>query len=130
MGCAFGDFDNDGGVDILINKMNDYPSLLRCDRTNRNHWIKVRLIGTRSNRSGIGARVQCVTGDHSQIDEVRSGSSFISQSDLRVHFGVGSAEKVDFLEVRWPSGQSDVLRSIAVDQIIQIAEGCSTRRPG
>jgi hypothetical protein len=130
MGCAFGDFDNDGDVDILINKMNDYPSLLRCDRTNRNHWIKVRLIGTKSNRSGVGARIKCLTGDHSQIDEVRSGSSFISQSDLRVHFGVGSAEKVDSLEVRWPSGQSDVLRNIAVDQIIQITEGCSTPRTG
>ena len=123
MGCAFGDFDNDGDVDILINKMNDCPSLLRCDRENRNHWIKVKLVGTRSNRSGIGSRLTCVTAGHSQIDEVRSGGSFISQNDLRVHFGLGTAEKVDSLEVRWPSGQVDIFRELAVDRIIQIEEG-------
>ena len=129
MGCAFGDFDNDGDVDILINKMNDIPSLLRCDRTNQNHWIKVHLRGTKSNRTGIGARLKCVTGNRAQIDEVRSGGSFISQSDLRVHFGVGSAEKVDSLEVRWPSGQIDTFRNLAVDTIIQIEEGSTTPRP-
>jgi len=128
MGCAFGDFDNDGDADILINKMNDCPSLLRCDRENRNHWIKVKLVGTRSNRSGIGSRLTCLTAGHSQIDEVRSGGSFISQNDLRVHFGLGTAEKVDSLEVRWPSGQVDVFHDLAVDRIIQIEEGGATGR--
>jgi hypothetical protein len=123
MGCAFGDFDNDGNVDILINRMNDTPSLLRCERKNHNHWIAVRVAGTKSNRSGIGTRLKCVTGDHVQIDEVRSGGSFISQNDLRVHFGLGSAEKVDLLEVQWPSGSVDILRNLPADQSIHVKEG-------
>ena len=122
-GCAFGDFDNDGDVDIVINNMNDVPSLLRCDRKNSNHWIKVRLVGTRSNRSGIGARMKCVTGDLVQIDEVRSGGSYLSHNDLRIHFGLGAAENVDLLEVRWPSGQIDSFRNLAVDRIVVAKEG-------
>lgn len=122
-GCAFGDFDNDGGVDILINNMNGHPSLLRCERSNANHWIKVRVIGVKSNRSGIGARVRCVTGDHAQIDEVRSGGGYFSQNDLRVHFGLGPAKRVDLLEIRWPSGQIDVLRDVGADRVISIREG-------
>ena len=122
-GCAFGDFDNDGDVDIVINNMNDVPSLLRCDRKNSNHWIKVRLVGTRSNRSGIGARMKCVTGDLVQIDEVRSGGSYLSQNDLRIHFGLGAAENVDLLEVRWPSGQIDSFRNLAIDRIVVAKEG-------
>jgi hypothetical protein len=122
-GCAFGDFDNDGDVDIVINNMNDVPSLLRCDRKNGNHWIKVRLVGTRSNRSGIGARAKCVTGDLVQIDEVRSGGSYLSHNDLRIHFGLGAAEKVDLLEIRWPSGQIDSFRKLSVDRIVVAKEG-------
>ncbi|MCI0420296.1 MAG: CRTAC1 family protein, partial [Acidobacteria bacterium] len=122
-GCAFGDFDNDGDLDIVINNMNDVPSLLRCDRKNRNHWIKVRLVGTRSNRSGIGARMKCVTGSLVQIDEVRSGGSYLSHNDLRIHFGLGMAEKVDLLEIRWPSGQIDSFRNLAVDRIVVAKEG-------
>jgi enediyne biosynthesis protein E4 len=123
MGCAFGDFDNDGNVDILINRMNDYPSLLRCRRKNNNHWISIRAIGTKSNRSAIGARFKCFTGNHVQMDEVRSGGSFISQNDLRIHFGLGTAEKIDRIEVQWPSGHSDVLRHLSVNQSIRLWEG-------
>jgi hypothetical protein len=123
MGCAFGDFDNDGNIDILINRMNDYPSLLRCRRKNNNHWITVRLIGVKSNRSAIGARLKCVTGSHVQIDEVRSGGSFISQNDLRIHIGLGTAKKVDRIEVQWPSGHLDVLANLGVNQSIRIWEG-------
>lgn len=123
MGCAFGDFDNDGDVDIVINQMNDNPSLLRCDCRSRNHWITVGMVGTKSNRSGIGCRLKCVTGNHAQIDEVRSAGSFLSQSDLRVHFGLGAAAKVDLLEVRWPSGQIDTLRNLAADQRLLVHEG-------
>ena len=128
-GCAFGDFNNDGNMDIVINNMNDYPSLLRCHPKNRNHWIKVRTIGVKSNRSGIGARLKCVTGNHVQIDEVRSGGSYLSQSDLRIHFGLGAAEKVDLLEVRWPSGQVDVLRDLPADQSIYVKEGTQSVLP-
>src|SRR5581483_8040931 len=110
-GCALGDFDNDGDIDFVINPINDYPQLVRCDSRLPHNWIKIKAIGTKSNRSGIGARLRCVTriaGDsrpHSQIDEVRSGGSYISQNDLRIHFGIGKAEKIDLLEIRWPSGQ-------------------------
>ena len=107
--------------------MNDVPSLLQCDRKNGNHWIKVRLVGTRSNRSGIGARMKCVTGDLVQIDEVRSGGSYLSHNDLRIHFGLGAAEKVDLLEVRWPSGQVDSFRNLAVDRIVVAKEGARAR---
>ncbi|MBV8892559.1 MAG: CRTAC1 family protein [Acidobacteria bacterium] len=128
-GCAFGDFDNDGDIDVVVNAINDYPQLLRCDSGLDNHWIKVKTIGTKSNRSGIGARIQCVThppGEtkpHSQIDEVRSGGSYISQNDLRVHFGIGKAERVDLLEIRWPSGQIDTLTDIKPNRVLFVKEG-------
>ncbi len=122
MGCAFGDFDNDGDIDIVVNQMNRAPLLLRCDSRSRNHWLTVGTVGNKSNRSGIGARLKCVTGDHVQIDEVRSGGSFLSQSDLRTHFGLGHAAKVDLLEVRWTSGHVDSFRNLAVNQCIVVRE--------
>ena len=128
-GAAFGDFDNDGDIDIVVNTVNDYPQLLRCDSKLKNNWIKIRTIGTKSNRSGIGARLICVTHSpgeskpHQQIEEVRSGGGYFSQNDLRVHFGLGKAEKVDSLEVRWPSGQVDTLKDVKVNQVIYVKEG-------
>ena len=128
-GCAFGDFDNDGDIDVVVNTVNDYPQLLRCDSKVENNWIKIRTIGTKSNRSGIGARLTCTTrpaGEtkpHQQIDEVRSGGSYISQSDLRVHFGLGKAEKVEVLEIRWPSGHIDTLKDVKANQLIFVKEG-------
>jgi hypothetical protein len=133
-GCAFGDFDNDGDLDVVINPINDSPQLLRCDSQTGNNWIKVRTIGTKSNRSGIGARLRCVTQSpgenkpHSQIDEVRSGGSYFSQNDLRVHFGLGKADKVQLLEVRWPSGQVDSMKDIKPNQLIFVKEGESIVR--
>jgi hypothetical protein len=127
-GCAFGDFDNDGDLDIVVNCVNDFPQLLRCDTTLKNNWIKVRTIGTKSNRSGIGARLRCVTrvaGEskpHSQIDEVRSGGGYFSQNDLRVHFGIGAADSVDLLEIRWPSGQVDLLKDLKANQLYYVTE--------
>jgi hypothetical protein len=124
-GVAFGDFDNDGETDILVNNMNSAPSLLHSKRANSNHWITVKLVGVKSNRSAIGARLTCTTGAHSQIDEVRSGGSYLSQSDLRVHFGLASANTIDRLEIRWPSGIKDVLTGLAADRIIAVKEGSS-----
>jgi hypothetical protein len=128
-GAAFGDFDNDGDIDIVVNVVNGYPQLLRCDSKLNNNWIKIRTIGTKSNRSGIGARLICTThpaGEskpHQQIDEVRSGGGYFSQNDLRVHFGLGKADKVDALEIRWPSGQIDTLKDVKANQMIYVKEG-------
>ena len=128
-GCAFGDFDNDGDVDFVVNCVNDVPQLVRSDSSLDNTWIKIRTIGTKSNRSGIGARLRCVVempGEarpHQQIDEVRSGGSFFSQNDLRVHFGLGRAQKVDLLEIHWPSGVVDTLKDLAVNELVYVKEG-------
>jgi hypothetical protein len=128
-GCAFGDFDNDGDIDVVVNTVNGLPQLLRCDSTSGNNWIKVKLIGTKSNRSAIGARVSCAatfpgeSKPHRQIDEVRSGGGYFSQSDLRVHFGLGKAQKVDLLEIHWPSGQMDTVKDIAINQLVTVKEG-------
>src|SRR5437879_7639860 len=98
-GAAFGDYDNDGDIDVLVLNMNDLPSLLRNDGGNKQNWIKIKLIGTKCNRTAIGARVRVLAGKHVQMDEVHSGSSVMSQSDLRLHFGVGRVESIDAVEV-------------------------------
>ncbi|MGA2630888.1 MAG: CRTAC1 family protein [Terriglobia bacterium] len=139
-GCAFGDYDNDGDVDVLILNMNDPFSLLRNDGGNKNNWIKIKLLGTKCNRTAIGARVRIVTGSHAQIDEVHAGTSVMSQSDLRLHFGVGQATKIDSIEVRWPTlvldkektgkngkpaeiPQIEKFSDVEVNQILTIKEG-------
>ena len=123
-GCAFGDFDNDGDIDIAINAINSFPELLRCDSKSKNTWLTVRAIGTKSNRSGIGARIKCeVEGHHAQMEEVRSGGSYYSQNDLRVHFGLGKANTVKKLEIQWPSGAVETFKDLAVNQILTIKEG-------
>jgi len=103
-GVAFGDFDNDGDMDIVINNIHDIPTLLRNNLSNSNRSLLLKLTGVRSNRSAIGTRVRVVTASRSQTDEVRSGGSYISQNDLRLHFGTGSATEADLIEIHWPSG--------------------------
>jgi len=122
-GAAIGDYDNDGDMDILINSMNGPPELLRADSSNQNNWIEIKTIGVKSNRDGIGARIKLLTGDGSQIDEVRSGGSYYSQNDLRVHFGLGQNQRVKMIEISWPSGQLETLRDPAVNQLITVKEG-------
>lgn len=129
-GCAFGDFDNDGDVDVVINPVNDVPVLLRTDSaTKNNNWVSVKLIGVKSNRTGAGARIKVVTEDKTQIDEVRSGGSYYSQNDLRLHFGLGKAAKVKTIEVRWPSGAVDTLNDVAAGQVVFIKEGAGQIKP-
>jgi enediyne biosynthesis protein E4 len=123
-GAAFGDYDNDGDVDALVLNMNDLPSLLRNDGGNKKNWIKFKLVGTQCNRTAIGARVRVVVGKHSQINEVASGGSVMSQSDLRLHFGLGEAEEVDLVEVKWPTTQKiEKFTRVRANQIVTLREG-------
>jgi hypothetical protein len=123
-GAAFGDYDNDGDVDVLVLNMNDLPSLLRNDGGNKQNWIKIKLIGTKCNRTAIGARVRILTGKHVQMDEVHSGSSVMSQSDLRLHFGVGKAQSIDVVEVKWPTtGKIERFTEVKANHILTIREG-------
>ena len=122
-GAAFGDVDNDGDVDIVISNVNAPPDLFRTDTEAGRHWLLVKLTGTTSNRSAIGARVGCTAGGMTQWEEVRGGGSYISQNDLRVHFGLGETTKVDRLWVRWPSGLEEEWRELAADQILPLREG-------
>ena len=123
-GAAFGDYDNDGGIDVLILNLNDPPSLLRNDGGNKQNWVKIKLIGTKCNRAAIGARVRVITDKHIQMDEVHSGASVMSQSDLRLHFGLGKFETVDMIEVKWPTTQKiERFTHIKANQILTIREG-------
>ncbi|MFZ0594658.1 MAG: CRTAC1 family protein [Bryobacteraceae bacterium] len=120
-GCALGDFDNDGDLDILIVNLNEPPSLLRNDLRGSNCWLKVKLIGARSNRSAIGTRVICSYGDKRQAQELTAQSSFYSSNDPRLHFGLGSATIAD-LEVRWPCSPVQFLKGINANRIVTIRE--------
>src|SRR5438445_611601 len=129
-GAAFGDYDNDGDIDALVLNMNDPPSLLRNDGGNQQNWVKIKLIGTKCNRTAIGARVRVVTGKHAQIDEVHSGSSVMSQNDLRLHFGLGKSQMVDLIEVKWPTTQKvEQFKQVKANQILTIREGAGIVAP-
>jgi hypothetical protein len=121
-GCAFGDFDNDGDMDVLVINLNEAPSLLRNDLGGSNHWLKVKLAGVKSNRGAVGARVTARYGGKVQAQEVLSQSSFYSANDSRLHFGLGAALAAD-LEIRWPNGLKESVSKVAADQLIVIKEG-------
>jgi len=134
-GCAFGDYNNDGNVDIAVNCVNALPQLLRNSVATRRNWIKIRLVGVKSNRTAIGARItvtaQTTTQENTgigrqplrQLEEVRSGGSYYSQNDLRIHFGLDQAIKADLVEILWPSGHRDELKGLAVNHLYVIEEG-------
>jgi hypothetical protein len=121
-GCAFGDFDNDGDLDILIVNLNEPPSLLRNDPPKNHHWLKVKLIGVHSNRSAIGARVIVHYGKHIQVQERLSQSSFFSSNDPRLHFGLGLDTIAD-VDIHWPSGMQQTIKAVAANQLITVREG-------
>jgi hypothetical protein len=122
-GLAVGDLWNDGRISALISNMNAAPSLLVNQARSPNHWIGLQAVGTKSNRDGIGARVTLKVGARLLVDEVRSGSSYDSNSDLRIHFGIGAATKVDWIQVRWPSGLTERFENMSVDTIHTVKEG-------
>ncbi len=132
-GAAFGDYNNNGNMDVLVLNLNDPPSLLRNEGGNRQNWIKIKLVGTKCNRTAIGARVRVFTATHIQMDEVHSGTSVMSQSDLRLHFGLGKAEVADVIEVKWPTTQKvERFTQVKANQILTIREGggiVSTYKP-
>jgi hypothetical protein len=122
-GLAVGDLWNDGQISVVINNMNAKPSLLVNSVRSANHWVAFKTVGTRSNRDGIGAKITVKVGARTLVDEVRSGSSYISQNDLRVHFGLGSAAKLGSVQVRWPSGLVEQFDNLSVDAFHTLTEG-------
>ncbi len=121
-GAAFGDLDNDGRIDVVVENIDGKPMVLRNEGNDHNHWITLQLIGTRSNRAAIGAKVKVVAGTLVEVDEVHSGGSYLSQNDLRIHFGLGDSSHVDRVEIRWPGGKTEVVQNLAVDRFYVFRE--------
>ncbi len=121
-GCAFGDLDNDGDIDIVINNLDGPPTVLRNDGGNTNNWLLIKCVGTKANRSAIGTRVTVTVGEHRQIDEVMSGSSYYSHNDLRLHFGLGRATAADLVEIAWPSGERERFTHLEANRLYVIRE--------
>jgi hypothetical protein len=125
-GLAVGDLWNDGRMSAVISNMNAAPSLLVNQIRVPNHWIAIHTVGTKSNRDGIGARILVKAGTRTLVDEVRSGSSYISNSDMRVHFGLGAVTKIDRVEIHWPSGLTERFADLTADAIQTVKEGSGT----
>jgi hypothetical protein len=121
-GAAFGDYDNDGDIDVLVINLNARPNLYRNDGGNRNSWIGFRLVGSSSNRDAIGARVEIDAGGRTQVGEVRSGGSYLSHNDMRLHFGLGSADHVDRIRIRWPNGKTETRAGMPARQYVTLRE--------
>jgi hypothetical protein len=127
-GAAFGDIANNGDVDIVVLNVGEPPSLLLNTNHNGSHRALFHLVGTKSNRAAIGARVTIHAGEITQFDEVRGGGSYLSQNDLRLQFGLGSAARIDSVVVRWPTGKSETLKDSAADKIYTIVEGAGIQK--
>ncbi len=122
-GAAFGDLDNDGDVDIVVEDLDSSPMILNNEGDKTNHWVNLELAAKQGNPLAIGARIKVTTGNITQTEEIRSGSSYLSQNDLRVHFGLGKAKKIDLIEIRWNSGKVETIKDVAVDKFYAILEG-------
>jgi hypothetical protein len=122
-GLATADFNNNGAMDIAINNRGDYPMLLRNDSATANHWLEILLIGTKSNRDGIGAALKLTAENETHVEQAKGGMSYMSASDPRIHFGLGKRNKIELLEITWPSGQVDRLKDVPIDKIIAVKEG-------
>ncbi len=122
-GLAVADFDNDGDLDLAINVRGDYPELLRNDGANVNHWLEVFLIGTKSNRDGIGATLKLVSEGFTQVKQAEGGTGYMSASDPRIHFGLGQRKTIESLEVTWTSGVVNKLTNVPINQIVTVKEG-------
>jgi hypothetical protein len=122
-GLATADFFNDGSVGFAVNCRGDYPELMRNDGGNANHWLEVLLIGTKSNRDGIGSTLKLSAEGFVRVDQAKGGTSYMSASDPRIHFGLGKHNKIDSLVITWPSGQVDKLTNVPIDTIIAVKEG-------
>jgi len=127
-GAAFGDVDNDGDIDILVVNSNQPPSLLMNEGGNQKNWLMFKAIGTTSNRDGIGVRITVISGQLRQIREVKSGESYLSQNDMRVHFGLDTATKADVVEIRWPSGLVETFKDVQANQLLIVTEGRGLKR--
>jgi len=121
-GACFADYDNDGKIDAFVVNLGAPATLLHNVTQNNNHWITVKLKGKKSNRDGIGAHLELLAGGRKQIAERFAGSGYLSQDDGRIHFGLGTAAKVDKLTIHWPSGQEQVLENLTVDHILTVEE--------
>jgi hypothetical protein len=121
--AAFGDFNNDGKIDIVVNVLNDKPQLFMNRTVNGNHWIILKLVGTKDNRDGLGTRIKVTTAEGVQYNHATTAVGYSSSSDKRVHFGLGKAEVVDKIELQWPTGVKQVLTHVKADQILTVVEG-------
>jgi hypothetical protein len=122
-GVAVGDLFNDGNMDVVISDLDGSPMILKNHGIPNRHWVSFELAGTKSNRLALNARIKIVAGGVTQTDEIHSGGSYLSQNDLRVHFGLGTVTKIDRVEVSWPSGATDAIKDLAADQFCSILEG-------
>ncbi len=122
-GAAFGDLDNDGDIDIVVEDLDSIPMILKNEGNKSNHWISLELGAKEGNPLAIGARIKVTTGNVTQTEEIRSGASYLSQNDLRVHFGLGTAKKVDAIEIRWPSGKVETIKDVVADKFYGVLQG-------